>query len=83
MPSAPDLAKVKFGTSPKMSTYLLFFALGDFERATDSVDGTEVGVVTQRGSIDQARFALEQVQQLQGRFGGRCAQRCASWTGSS
>jgi aminopeptidase N len=44
------LAKVKFGTSPKMSTYLLFFALGDFERATDTVDGTEVGVVTQRGS---------------------------------
>jgi aminopeptidase N len=53
------LAKVKFGTSPKMSTYLLFFALGDFERATDTVDGTEVGVVAQRGSIDQARFALQ------------------------
>jgi aminopeptidase N len=53
------LVKVKFGTSPKMSTYLLFFSLGDFERATDTVDGTEVGVVTQRGSIDQARFALE------------------------
>jgi aminopeptidase N len=53
------LAKVRFGTSPKMSTYLLFFALGDFERATDTVDGTEVGVVAQRGSIDQARFALQ------------------------
>jgi len=53
------LAKVKFGTSPKMSTYLLFFGLGDFERATDTVDGVEVGVVTQRGSVDQARFALE------------------------
>jgi len=53
------LAKVKFGTSPKMSTYLLFFALGDFERATDHVGATEVGVVAQRGSIDQARFALQ------------------------
>ena len=53
------LAKVRFGTSPKMSTYLLFFALGDFERATAMVDGTEVGVVAQRGSIDQAGFALQ------------------------
>jgi aminopeptidase N len=53
------LAKVKFGTSPKMSTYLLFFALGDFERATAMVDGTEVGVVAQRGAIDQAGFALQ------------------------
>jgi aminopeptidase N len=53
------LAKVRFGTSPKMSTYLLFFALGDFERATDTVGPTEVGVVAQRGSIDQARFALQ------------------------
>jgi aminopeptidase N len=42
-----------------MSTYLLFFALGDFERITDTVDGTEVGVVAQRGSIEQGRFALQ------------------------
>jgi aminopeptidase N len=51
--------KVHFATSPKMSTYLLFFALGDFERATAQVAGTEVGVVTRRGAIDQARFALD------------------------
>jgi hypothetical protein len=42
-----------------MSTYLLFFALGDFERATAKVEGTELGVVTRRGAIDQARFALD------------------------
>jgi aminopeptidase N len=51
--------KVSFAKSPKMSTYLLFFALGDFERATAKVEGTEVGVVTRRGAIDQARFALD------------------------
>lgn len=52
-------AIVRFADSPKMSTYLLFFALGDFERATASVDGTELGVVTRRGALDQARFALD------------------------
>jgi aminopeptidase N len=51
--------KVSFATSPKMSTYLLFFALGDFERATAKVEGTELGVVTRRGAVDQARFALD------------------------
>jgi aminopeptidase N len=52
-------ARVRFGRSPRMSTYLLFFALGDLERATAMSGGTEVGVVTQRGLIDQARFALD------------------------
>lgn len=53
------LKRVRFATSPKMSTYLLFFGLGDFDRATAKVDGTEVGVVTQKGLADQAQFALE------------------------
>jgi aminopeptidase N len=51
--------KISFAKTPKMSTYLLFFALGDFERATAKVDGTELGVVTRRGAIDQAQFALD------------------------
>jgi aminopeptidase N len=51
--------RVAFAPSPKMSTYLLFLGVGDFERATASADGVEVGVVTQRGAIDQARFALD------------------------
>ena len=50
--------QVQFATSPKMSTYLLFFGMGDFERATDMVDGTEVGVITQRGALSQAAFPL-------------------------
>ncbi|HEY0659877.1 MAG TPA: M1 family metallopeptidase [Lysobacter sp.] len=51
--------RIRFAPSPKMSTYLLFFALGDFERATAQVDGTEVGVITQKGKVSQAAFALE------------------------
>lgn len=52
------LRMVRFQTSPKMSTYLLFFALGEFERATDVADGTEVGVVTTSGKVAQAAGAL-------------------------
>ena len=51
--------RVTFAPSPKMSTYLLFFGLGDFERATRMAGDTEVGVVTQAGMLDQATFALE------------------------
>lgn len=52
--------RITFGTTPKMSTYLLFFGLGDFERTTLKGDnGTEIGVIAQRGKVDQARFALE------------------------
>jgi aminopeptidase N len=50
---------VRFATSPKMSTYLLFFALGEFERATVVENGTELGVVTQKGALAQAQFALD------------------------
>ena len=53
------LKRVVFQTSPKMSTYLLFLGLGEFDRATDSVDGTEVGVVTPKGKVGQAAGALE------------------------
>ena len=50
---------VQFAPSPRMSTYLLFFGLGDFERATTQVDGTELGVVTKKGALAQAQFSLD------------------------
>ncbi len=53
------LAQVRFAPSPKMSTYLLFFGLGEFERATTQSDGTEIGVITQKGAVSQATFALD------------------------
>ncbi len=53
------LKKVVFQRSPKMSTYLLFFAAGDFERATKMSGKTEIGVVTQKGMVDQAKYALD------------------------
>ncbi|KQX01950.1 aminopeptidase [Massilia sp. Root418] len=50
---------VRFATTPKMSTYLLFFGLGDFERATATEGGTELGVVTVKGRLPQAQFVLD------------------------
>jgi aminopeptidase N len=49
---------ITFATTPKMSTYLLFFGLGDFERATIKAEGTEIGVIARRGAVKQADFAL-------------------------
>ncbi len=65
MPSAREVdagggrRRVEFQTTPKMSSYLLFFAAGDFERLTNKIDGTEHGIVTQKGALPQAAFALE------------------------
>ncbi|WP_058196083.1 M1 family metallopeptidase [Xanthomonas translucens] len=54
------LKRVAFQTTPKMSTYLLFLAVGDFERtALKGDNGTEIGVIAQQGKAEQARFALE------------------------
>ncbi|QNH13631.1 M1 family metallopeptidase [Xanthomonas sp. SI] len=54
------LKRVAFQTTPKMSTYLLFLGVGDFERtALKGDNGTEIGVIAQQGKAEQARFALE------------------------
>jgi aminopeptidase N len=55
---------VRFATSPKMSTYLLFFGLGDFDRATTKLGDTEIGVVTQKGLGAQAAFALDSAKTI-------------------
>lgn len=51
---------VKFAPSPKMSTYLLAFIVGDFEYIEKkSKRGVIVRVYTVPGKIHQAKFALE------------------------
>ena len=51
--------QVTFGTSPKMSSYLLFFGLGELERATKMAGTTEVGVITGKGNTGKAQLALD------------------------
>ena len=56
----PDhLKRVRFATTPRMSTYLLFFGLGDFERVHRDVAGVDVGVIVKRGDTAQAAYALD------------------------
>ncbi len=61
---AGGVKRVRFAETPKMSSYLLFMGVGDFERITANVDGVEIGVVTKRGDVEQGRFALDSAVQL-------------------
>ncbi len=59
------MKRVTFATSPKMSSYLLFFASGDFERLSKrSPSGTEVGIVSVAGTGETARYALDELAEL-------------------
>ncbi|HEX8447784.1 MAG TPA: M1 family metallopeptidase [Sphingomonas sp.] len=50
---------VTFRQSPKMSSYLLFLGQGEIERKARMVGNVEVGVITRKGAIDQADYALD------------------------
>jgi aminopeptidase N len=56
--------RVHFAVTPKMSTYLLFLGIGDFERIAAKVDGTDVGVVVARGDGEKGLFALGEATRL-------------------
>ena len=65
---AGGLKRVHFAESPKMSSYLLFFGAGDFERVSQKVDGIDVGVVVKRGDTAKAGFALDAAVHLLGYY---------------
>ncbi|MCB4859656.1 M1 family metallopeptidase [Sphingobium sp. PNB] len=58
------LHRVTFAPTRKMSTYLLFLAVGDFERRVRVAGGVELGTVTRRGVAPQADFALDSAAKL-------------------
>ncbi|HEX8481737.1 MAG TPA: M1 family metallopeptidase, partial [Allosphingosinicella sp.] len=55
---------VTFQTTPAMSSYLLFLAVGEFDRITTTSAGTEIGVVTKRGDAEKGRWALQGSAQI-------------------
>jgi aminopeptidase N len=63
-PIAGGLKEVRFQTTPTMSSYLLFFAQGDFDRITKQAGGKEVGIVMTRGNADKAQLALDAEAQI-------------------
>lgn len=61
---SPAVQRVHFAKSPKMSTYLLFLGIGDYERIHKSVDGIDVGVVVKRGDTAKGEYALEEAGRI-------------------
>jgi len=61
---ADNSKRVHFAVTPKMSSYLLFFGMGDFERVQRAVDGVDVGVVVKRGDTGSAAFALDAASRI-------------------
>ena len=58
------MAEVRFATTPAISTYLLFFGLGELERTSAMAGKTEVGIVTGKGNADKAQYALKAAAEL-------------------
>jgi aminopeptidase N len=65
-PTARGGSAVTFADTPKMSSYLLFLALGDFERIHREVAGVDIGVVARKGQAEKGRFALDAAADLLG-----------------
>src|SRR5215469_744144 len=63
-PLSATTERVRFQQTPKMSTYLLFIGVGDFERIQNRVDGVDIGVVVKRGDTGKAGYALDQAGKL-------------------
>ena len=63
-PLPGGLKQVVFQPTPRMSSYLLFLAVGDLERVSRKVDGVDVGVVVRRGAGSKARYALDAACEL-------------------
>jgi aminopeptidase N len=57
---AGGMKRVRFQTSPKMSTYLYFLGIGDFDRIGTLVDGIDLGVVFPRGNAAKAQYTLSE-----------------------
>jgi aminopeptidase N/puromycin-sensitive aminopeptidase len=57
--SAPDKHTVKFATTPKMSTYLVVFLVGDFQCISGSSDSVPIRTCATPDKVDQGSFALK------------------------
>ena len=54
-----DKKRVTFETTPKMSTYLFYLGIGDFEFLEDTYKSTKLRIVTTQGKSEKGKFALE------------------------
>jgi aminopeptidase N len=55
---------VRFQKTPKMSSYLLFLAIGELERLEAVSGSTIISLVAKKGSAEKGKFALESAVKL-------------------
>jgi aminopeptidase N len=60
----PSQHTVRFETTPKMSTYLVALAVGDFECISGAADGTPVRICSTPDKKSLTAFALESTQKI-------------------
>jgi len=60
----PNLKRVAFTPTPKMSSYLFVLTVGELERITAEVDGVTVGIVATAGKAAKGQFALDSAVKL-------------------
>jgi len=63
-PAAGGLKRVRFRPSPKMSSYLLFLGVGEYDRLVGRSGEVELGIVAKRGDGPKGRYALESTQKI-------------------
>jgi len=56
--------EVTFAPTPKMASYLVALAVGEFEEVRDEVEGTQLAVLTTPGKREQAQYALESTKKI-------------------
>ncbi len=54
-----NIKKVEFKTTPKMSTYLFYLGIGQFEYIEDNYKNTKLRVITTPGKKEKGKFALD------------------------
>ena len=59
-----DRQRVRFATSPRMSSYLLHLSVGELDRLAQPIAGVDAGIVTRRGAAETGRYALEATARL-------------------
>ena len=63
-PSGAGLHTVTFATTPKMSTYLVAFLVGDFKCVSGEADGTPIRACATPGQEEEGKFAVSAAEYI-------------------